>query len=83
MNRAKLFAASAMAAVAPAIAPRIAAACASCGLADGGHAYTMSAIFLLSGPYVTMSVIGGILYAAWRRSLKREKAAQAASILKQ
>jgi hypothetical protein len=50
-------------------------ACAMCGLGPndrGGHAFNTSVLFMLAGPYVTLSVIGGALYYAWRRATRRE-----------
>jgi hypothetical protein len=56
--------------------PRIASACATCGLGGsdpGAHAYNASAIFLLTGPYFTFGAIAGILYLAYRRAMRRER----------
>jgi len=64
-------AASSIAAALIAIAPRIANACATCGLPIGGHdehAFKMSVLFLIGGTYFTVAAIGGILYLTWRRS---------------
>lgn len=52
-------------------APRLASACAMCGLSPGdhaAHAFNTSVLFMLVGPYLTVGAIGGILYLAWRRA---------------
>jgi hypothetical protein len=67
---------AALAAASVAAAPRIARACAMCGLTPGDHAikaFNTSVLFMLVGPYVTVGAIGGVLYAAYRRSLRRER----------
>ena len=46
-------------------APRLANACATCGLADGDqalHAYKTSVVFMLASPYAAFAAIGGIAY---------------------
>jgi hypothetical protein len=56
-------------------APRIAHACAMCGLSPGdsaGHAYNTSVLFMLVGPYLTFGSIAGIVYLAYRRTTRRE-----------
>jgi len=61
--------------------PRLANACAMCGLSPGdhaGHAYNTSVLFMLAAPYVTIAVMGGVLFAAWRRA-KRDEHPHAAS----
>lgn len=65
---------AAMLGVAAAAAPRIANACAMCGLSPGdsaGHAFNASVLFMLAGPYVTVAAIGTILFVAYRRSLRQ------------
>jgi hypothetical protein len=57
-----------------AAAPGIANACAMCGLSPGdsaGHAYNTSVLFMLIGPYFTLAAMVGILFVAYRRSLRR------------
>ena len=57
--------------------PRVASACAMCGLSPGdkaGHAFNTSVIAMLVGPYITVSIIGGIIYLAYRRA-QRDKIA--------
>jgi hypothetical protein len=57
-------------------APRIANACAMCGLSPGdsaGHAYNTSVLFMLVGPYLTFGSIAGIVYMAYRRTIRREQ----------
>jgi hypothetical protein len=57
-----------------AAAPRLANACATCGLADGDialHAYKTSVLFMLAAPYFSFATIGGITYYAYRRSARR------------
>ena len=69
----------AMTAAAAALAPRAAHACAMCGLSPGdhaGHAYNTSVLFMLAGPYVTFSILAGIVYIAWRRARHAERAAK-------
>ena len=60
-----------LAAVLGTAAPRIAHACAMCGLAPGdhaGHAYNTSVLFMLVSPYVSFFAIGGIVVYAVRRA---------------
>lgn len=60
-----------------ALAPRIADACAMCGLPPGdsaGHAYNASVLFMLVGPYFTVLAIGGIVFAVWKRAQRKEEA---------
>jgi len=60
--------------------PGLASACAMCGLSPGdtaGHAFNTSVLFMLAGPYVTVSVVGGLLYLSWRKW--RKEAAQHAA----
>ena len=75
-NGVKSIAIAAVAAV-PSLAPRAALACAMCGLSPGdhaGHAFNTSVLFMLSGPYVTFGLIGGIVFVAWRRANRRSLA---------
>ncbi len=62
--------------------PRIAHACAMCGLSPGDHeirAFNASVLFMLSAPYLIVAVIGGVLYGAY--SLARRKARTDAAAL--
>ena len=59
-----------------AAAPRLASACATCGLADGDqafHAYKTSVLFMLVSPYASFAAIGGITYLYYRRSIRRNR----------
>ena len=59
-----------------AMAPRLANACATCGLADGDqalHAYKTSVVFMLISPYAAFAAIGGITYFAYRRSQRQDE----------
>lgn len=59
-----------------AAAPRLANACATCGLADGDqafHAYKTSVLFMLVSPYASFAAIGGITYLYYRRSIRRDR----------
>ena len=59
-----------------AAAPRLANACATCGLADGDqafHAYKTSVLFMLVSPYASFAAIGGIAYFAYRRSQRKDQ----------
>ena len=56
--------------------PRLANACATCGLADGDqalHAYKTSVLFMLVSPYASFAAIGGIAYLAYRRSQRKDQ----------
>jgi len=69
MRREKLVAAG-LTSSAIAMAPRIASACAVCGLGPndvGGHAFNSSVLFMIAAPYITFAVIGGAIYFAWRK----------------
>lgn len=58
-----------------AIAPRVANACAMCGLSPNdpaGHAYNSSVLFMLASPYVSFAAIGGITYLVYRRARRGE-----------
>ena len=53
-----------------ALVPRIASACAVCGLGPndvGGHAFNSSVLFMMAVPYATFALIGGAVYFAWRK----------------
>jgi len=57
-----------------ALAPRVANACAVCGLGPndvGGHAFNSSVLFMMAVPYTTCALIGSFVYLAWRRSHRR------------
>jgi hypothetical protein len=59
-----------------AAAPRLANACATCGLSDGDaafHAYKASVLFMLASPYVAFGAIGGITYFVYRRSTRQDR----------
>ena len=63
-------------AVMVAAAPRLANACAMCGLSPGdhaGHAYNTSVLFMLLSPYVSFAAIGGITYYVYRRSTRQDR----------
>ena len=56
------------------VAPRLANACAVCGLGPndvGGHAFNKSVLFMMAVPYTTFAVIGGFVYFAWRKAQRR------------
>jgi H+/gluconate symporter-like permease len=56
--------------------PRLANACATCGLADGDqafHAYKTSVLFMLASPYASFAAIGGITYFVYRRSTRQDR----------
>jgi hypothetical protein len=58
-----------------AAAPRLANACATCGLADGDqafHAYKTSVLFMLVSPYASFAAIGGITYFFYRRATRHD-----------
>ena len=57
-----------------AVAPKIASACAVCGLGPndvGGHAFNSSVLFMMAIPYSTVLVIGGIVFYSWRKAQRR------------
>ena len=57
-------------------APRLANACATCGLSDGDpafHAYKASVLFMLVSPYASFAAIGGITYLVYRRSQRQDR----------
>jgi hypothetical protein len=56
--------------------PRLANACATCGLADTDqafHAYKTSVVFMLISPYVSFAAIGGVTYLFYRRSQRQDR----------
>lgn len=59
-----------------AAAPRLANACAMCGLSPGdhaGHAYNSSVLFMLASPYISFFAIGGVVYFIYRRSNRQDR----------
>lgn len=59
-----------------AAAPRLANACAMCGLSPGdhaGHAYNTSVLFMLISPYVSFAAIGGITYYVYKRATREDR----------
>jgi hypothetical protein len=74
-TRLKVLATTAIAAIVAA-APRLANACAMCGLSPGdhaGHAYNTSVLFMLLSPYISFGIIGGITYYVYRRSTSQDR----------
>jgi len=70
--------ASAVIALTITVAPRLANACAVCGLGPndvGGHAFNNSVLFMMAVPYATFALIGGFVYFAWRKSHRRHDSA--------
>ena len=68
-----------------AASPRIASACAMCGLSPGdhaGHAFNTSVLFMLASPYVSFAAIGGITYYVYRRSTRADRGANPPTIVK-
>ena len=68
-----------------ALSPRIASACAMCGLSPGdhaGHAFNTSVLFMLASPYVSFAAIGGITYYVYRRSTRADRDANPPTIAK-
>ena len=56
--------------------PRLANACATCGLSEGDHAfhaYKTSVLFMLVSPYASFAAIGGITYFVYRRSQRKDQ----------
>jgi hypothetical protein len=54
--------------------PRLANACATCGLSETSHAfqaYKTSALFMVASPYVSFFAIGGVVYYVYRRSQRQ------------
>jgi hypothetical protein len=57
--------------------PRVAHACAMCGLPPGDHAtfaFHTSVLFMLLSPYAIFGVVVGIIYASWRTAMKKRRA---------
>ena len=57
------------------IAPRIANACAVCGLGPNdtaGHAFNTSVLFMMGVPYSTVLIIGGAVYLVWRKASRQK-----------
>jgi hypothetical protein len=74
-TRLKFLATTAIAVIVAA-APRLANACAMCGLSPGdhaGHAYNTSVLFMLLSPYISFGIIGGITYYVYRRSTREDR----------
>ena len=68
-----------------AASPRIASACAMCGLSPGdhaGHAFNTSVLFMLASPYVSFAAIGGITYYVYRRATRADRDANPTTIVK-
>ena len=78
-------AASMIAATLVALSPRIASACAMCGLSPGdhaGHAFNTSVLFMLASPYVSFAAIGGITWYVYRRSTRADRDSNPPTIVK-
>ena len=57
-----------------ALVPRVANACAVCGLGPndvGGHAFNSSVLFMMAVPYTTYALIAGAMYLTWRRAHRK------------
>ena len=68
-----------------AMTPRIAAACAVCGLGPndvGGHAFNNSVLFMMAVPYATFALIGGAVYWTWRKAALRRNSSMLAGAQK-
>ena len=68
-----------------AASPRIARACAMCGLSPGdhaGHAFNTSVLFMLASPYVSFAAIGGITWYVYRRSTRADRDSNPPTIVK-
>jgi len=68
-----------------AVSPRIASACAMCGLSPGdhaGHAFNTSVLFMLASPYVSFAAIGGITWYVNRRSTRVDRDSSPPTIIK-
>jgi hypothetical protein len=68
-----------------AASPRIASACAMCGLSPGdhaGHAFNTSVLFMLASPYVSFAAIGGITYLVYRRATRADRDSNPPTIAK-
>ena len=75
MRLRNILAASALTSSAVALAPRVAGACAVCGLGPndvGGHAFNSSVLFMMAVPYATFALIGGAVFWAYRAHRKNE-----------
>jgi hypothetical protein len=73
------------AAMATAIAPQVANACAVCGLGPndvGGHAFNSSVLFMMAVPYTTVALIGGAVYLTWRKAARRRSESSIAGLPK-
>jgi len=69
-------AATAMVSAIIAAAPRLANACATCGLSENdhaSHAYRASVLFMLASPYASVAAIGGITYFVYRRATREDR----------
>ena len=78
-------AAMTIAAMIVAASPRIANACAMCGLSPGdhaGHAFNTSVLFMLASPYVSFAAIGGITWFVYRRSIRKDADSNPPTIVK-
>ena len=78
-------AAMTMAGAIVAAVPRLANACATCGLSDGDsafHAYKASVLFMLATPYFSFAAIGGITYYVYRRSQRHDNDSNTTTIEK-
>jgi hypothetical protein len=76
---------SMIAAMLVAASPRIASACAMCGLSPGdhaGHAFNTSVLFMLASPYVSFAAIGGITWYVYRRSTRADRDSNPPTIVK-
>jgi len=75
MSSKKLIAiATALTPMSIALAPRLANACAVCGLDSDGQAsraFKHSVLFMISVPYLTFIIVGGVMYMAWRKAHRR------------
>jgi hypothetical protein len=66
--------ATGLAALTIGLAPRVASACAVCGLGPndvGGHAFNTSVLFMMAVPYSTFALIAGAVFLTWRRAQRR------------
>jgi len=83
MRSGKLVAiATSLASLTIALAPRVASACAVCGLGPndiGGHAFNNSVLFMMAIPYSTVALVGGAVYFTWRRAQRRHESSFAGS----
>jgi hypothetical protein len=69
--------ATGLASMTVALVPRVASACAVCGLGPndvGGHAFNSSVLFMMAIPYSTVALIGGAVYFTWRKAQRRHEA---------